>query len=54
MYATKTRLCSQWHDIANPHAFTTKPREVKIMLLLHTFTTWGSHVAGLVKFHPLV
>ena len=24
------------------------------MLLLHTLTTWGSHVASLVKFCPVV
>ena len=26
----------------------------KNMLLSHTLTTWGSHVAGMVKFHPVV
>ena len=26
----------------------------KIMLLSHTLTTRGSHIGGLVKFHPVV
>ena len=50
----KTRLCSRWHAISNPIAFTVKQREVIIMLLLHIHTTWGSHVASLVKFRPVV
>ena len=34
--------------------WTDAARTEKIMLLSHTLTMRGSHVASLVKFHPVV
>ena len=49
------RLCNRWHTIPTLHANVAKSMmDGKIMLLLHTLTTEGSHVASLIQFHPVV